>query len=205
MEQTDLKGPRDQEITLHTIVCSHYISLPVTFGAHNIKDQKNNIQRIPVVKTIIHKGYSPEKVVNDIMLLKLKHKAQLSNAVKIIDLPKSQDWVKPGQVCTVAGWGPLANCILPNTLQEVKLEVQKSQKCQEMYKNYNDSIQLCVGNPKEKKATAESDSGGPFVCHNVVQGIVSQHHCTGDLPEVYTRISSFIPWIQKMMKILQQP
>ncbi|XP_049985100.1 mast cell protease 8-like [Alexandromys fortis] len=177
----------------------------VTLGAHNIKDRNNNIQRIPVVKTIIHKGYSHAKVVNDIMLLKLKHKAQLSDAVKTIDLPKSQDWVKPGQVCTVAGWGPLANCTLPNTLQEVKLEVQKSQKCREMYKNYNDSIQLCVGNPKEKKATAESDSGGPFVCHSVVQGIVSQHHCTGDLPEVYTRISSFMPWIQKVMKILQQP
>ena len=63
--------------------------------------------------------------------------------------------MKPGKVCTVAGWGALANCTLPNRLQEVKLEVQKSQKCQEMYKNYNDSIQLCVGNPKEKKATAE--------------------------------------------------
>ncbi|XP_041490125.1 granzyme-like protein 2 [Microtus oregoni] len=176
----------------------------VTLGAHNIKQRKNT-QRIPVVKAIWHNGYNRDTNVNDIMLLKLKHKAQLSDAVKTIDLPKSQDLVKPGQVCTVAGWGPLANCTLPNTLQEVKLEVQKSQKCREIYKNYNDTIQLCVGNPKEKKATAESDSGGPFVCHSVVQGIVSQHHCTGDLPEVYTRISSFMPWIQKVMKILQQP
>ncbi|KAK7795020.1 hypothetical protein U0070_026285, partial [Myodes glareolus] len=177
----------------------------VTLGAHNIKDWNNKTQRIPVVKAITHKGYSRAKKVNDIMLLKLKHKAQLSNDVKTIALPKSQDWVKPGQVCTVAGWGALANCTLPNTLQEVKLEVQKSQKCQEMYKNYNDSIQLCVGNPTEKKATAEKNSGGPFVCNSVVHGIVSQHHCTGELPEVFTRISSFIPWIQKEMKLLQQP
>ncbi|CAO2591049.1 Granzyme-like protein 2, partial [Lemmus lemmus] len=139
----------EKDIVMTAAHC-HGRQISVTLGAYNIKDLNNNTQRIPVVKTIIHKGYSREKMVNDIMLLKLKHKAQLSNSVKTIALPKRQDWVKPGQVCTVAGWGPLANCTLPNTLQEVKLEVQKSQKCQEMYKNYNDSIQLCVGNPKEK-------------------------------------------------------
>ena len=75
--------------------------------------------------------------------------------MKPIALPKSKDWVKPGQVCTVAGWGKLENCTLPNTLQEVELEVQKGQKCHDMSKFYDDSIQLCVGNPNEMKAAAE--------------------------------------------------
>ncbi|CAH6830698.1 Mcpt8l2 [Phodopus roborovskii] len=96
--------------------------------------------------------------------------------LKTIALPKRHNWVKPGQVCT--------------------LEVQESQTCQKLYKSYNNSTQLCVGNPKDKKATA-GRFGGPFVCQGMAQGIVSQHHCTGDLPEVFTRISSFIPWIQK--------
>lgn len=72
-----------------------------------------------------------------------------------IALPKSKDWVKPGQVCTVAGWGKLANCTLSDTLQEVNLEVQKGQKCRSMSQTYNDSIQLCVGNPSENKATGK--------------------------------------------------
>ncbi|OBS82927.1 hypothetical protein A6R68_23052, partial [Neotoma lepida] len=179
-------------------------NITVTLGAHNIKKQKNT-QHISVLKAIPHKGFNNKTLVNDIMLLKLKRKAIINSVVKTIALPKSQDRVKPGQVCTVAGWGNLANCSLSDTLQEVKLEVQKSQTCQQTYKTYNDSIQLCVGNPKEKKATGKKDAGGPFVCGLVAQGIISQHHCTGELPEVFTRISSFLPWIQKTMKLLQQP
>ncbi|XP_040596565.1 mast cell protease 8 [Mesocricetus auratus] len=178
--------------------------LTVTLGAHNIK-KKNNTQTIPVIKVICHKEYSSKKRVNDIMLLKLKHKAQINNAVKTIALPKSNDWVNPGQVCTVPGWGNEEHCHRPNKLREVKLEVQESKKCQKMYKSYNNSIQFCVGNPEKNYATADGDSGGPFVCHGVAQGIVSQHHCTGDLPEVFTRISSFLPWIQKTIKLLNNP
>ncbi|XP_038949768.1 mast cell protease 8 isoform X1 [Rattus norvegicus] len=199
-------------------------NIKVTLGAHNIKKQENT-QVISVVKAKPHENYDRDSHFNDIMLLKLERKAQLNGVVKTIALPRSQDWVKPGQVCTVAGWGRLANCTSSNTLQEVNLEVQKGQKCQDMSEDYNDSIQLCVGNPSEGKATGKEngraksswpegrtqpsrdtlgDSGGPFVCDGVAQGIVSYRLCTGTLPRVFTRISSFIPWIQKTMKVLQQ-
>ncbi|EDL36216.1 mast cell protease 8 precursor [Mus musculus] len=176
----------------------------VTLGIHNLKKKKNT-QLIPVSEAIPHESFDNETLVNDIMLLKLERKAQLNSAVDTIALPKSKDWVKPGQVCTVAGWGKLANCTLSDTLQEVNLEVQKGQKCRSMSQTYNDSIQLCVGNPSENKATGKGDSGGPFVCNGVVQGIVSCRLCTGTLPRVFTRISSFMPWIRKTMKLLQQP
>ncbi|MEJ1280334.1 cathepsin G [Cricetulus griseus] len=129
-------------------------NLSVILGAHNIKELKNT-QIIPVIKAISHERYNSDTKANDIMLLKLKNKAQLNKAVKTIALPKSQDWVKPKQVCTVAGWGKLANGTLPNKLQEVKLEVQESDVCQKLSQSYNNSIQLCVGNPKEKKATGK--------------------------------------------------
>uniref|UniRef100_A0A8I6AHB8 Mast cell protease 8 n=1 Tax=Rattus norvegicus TaxID=10116 RepID=A0A8I6AHB8_RAT len=179
-------------------------NIKVILGAHNIK-KRENTQVISVLKAKPHENFNSDSLVNDIMLLKLERKAQLNGVVKTIALPRSQDWVKPGQVCTVAGWGTLANCTLSNTLQEVNLEVQKGQKCQGMSRNYNDSIQLCVGNPNERKATAGGDSGGPFVCNGVAQGIVSYRLCTWTPPRVFTRISSFIPWIQKTMKLLQQP
>ncbi|XP_021059672.1 mast cell protease 8 [Mus pahari] len=179
-------------------------TINVTLGVHNLKKQKN-IQLIPVRKAILHEGFNNETLVNDIMLLKLERKAQLNSAVDTIGLPKSKDWVKPGQVCTVAGWGSLANCNSSNTLQEVNLEVQKGQKCRSMSQTYNDSLQLCVGNPSENKATGKGDSGGPFVCKGVAQGIVSCQLCTGTLPRVFTRISSYMPWIRKTMKLLQEP
>ncbi|XP_043351920.1 duodenase-1-like isoform X2 [Dermochelys coriacea] len=47
----------------------------------------------------------------------------------------------------------------------------------------------------------EGDSGGPLVCRNIAQGIVSWGPCTP--PGVYTRVSTFIPWIKATMKRLQ--
>ncbi|XP_034355026.1 mast cell protease 8-like [Arvicanthis niloticus] len=176
----------------------------VTLGAHNIQERKNT-QVIHVYEAKPHEDFNSETLVNDIMLLKLEHKAQLNSVVKTIALPKSHDWVKPGQVCTVAGWGILPNCTSPNALQEVKQEVQNGQKCYARSKNYNDSIQLCVGNPNDRKSTSEGDSGGPLVCDGVAQGIVSFRFCPYTPPRVFTRISSFILWLQKSMKQLQQP
>ncbi|XP_047719612.1 granzyme B-like isoform X2 [Prionailurus viverrinus] len=46
----------------------------------------------------------------------------------------------------------------------------------------------------------QGDSGGPLVCNNVAQGIVScVKHC-GTPPLVYTRISGFMHWIEKIMR-----
>ncbi|XP_046509827.1 mast cell protease 8-like [Equus quagga] len=170
--------------------------ISVILGAHNIRQVEKSQQVIPVLKAFPHKGYNDYSKVNDIMLLKLQNKAQLNWAVKTIALPHSRDWVKPGMVCSVAGWGQLANGEKANTLQEVDLEVQNEQKCKDLFKNYHNSIQLCVGNPKYKKATSSGDSRGPFVCNNVAQGIVSYAHPSGEPPRVFTWISSFLPWIK---------
>ncbi|XP_063130660.1 mast cell protease 9 isoform X1 [Rattus norvegicus] len=121
-------------------------NIKVILGAHNIK-KRENTQVISVLKAKPHENFNSDSLVNDIMLLKLERKAQLNGVVKTIALPRSQDWVKPGQ----------------------------------------------------------GDSGGPFVCNGVAQGIVSYRLCTWTPPRVFTRISSFIPWIQKTMKLLQQP
>ncbi|XP_034643085.1 granzyme H-like [Trachemys scripta elegans] len=49
----------------------------------------------------------------------------------------------------------------------------------------------------------EGDSGGPLVCQQTAQGIVSWGSKLGTPPAVYTRVSTFIPWIRKTMRMLQ--
>ncbi|XP_054545473.1 mast cell protease 8-like isoform X2 [Talpa occidentalis] len=128
--------------------------ISVTLGAHNIRKSEITTQDIPVLKPFPHQDYDPETRVNDIMLLKLAFKADLTKAVKPIALPRPRDFVKPGQVCSVAGWGEMAGGKSPDTLQEVDLKVQAEKKCKDLFPNYyNNSIQLCVGKPKSKKAT----------------------------------------------------
>ncbi|XP_007947448.2 mast cell protease 8-like [Orycteropus afer afer] len=170
----------------------------VMLGSHNITTNEPTKQVIPVLQSFPHPEFKRGSFVNDIMLLKLKYKAQLNTAVKTIALPRSKDWVRPKQVCSVAGWGITENGKLSGTLREADLEIQKKKKCKQMYSHYNDAIQLCVGNPQYAKNARRGDSGGPLVCNDVAQGIVSiGYNFTSTA--VYTRISSFVPWIYRIM------
>nr|XP_032650216.1 mast cell protease 3-like [Chelonoidis abingdonii] len=59
-------------------------------------------------------------------------------------------------------------------------------------KPHNNDIMLLKG-----------DSGGPLVCQQTAQGIFSWGSEEGTPPAVYTRVSTFILWIQKTMRMLQ--
>ncbi|OBS71943.1 hypothetical protein A6R68_13474, partial [Neotoma lepida] len=177
-------------------------SMKVTLGAHNIKAQEETQQIIPVVKAIPHSAYNTKDHSNDIMLLKLKRKAKMTKAVKLLKLPRRKVHVKPGDVCSVAGWGKMGpRGKFPNTLQEVALTVQKDQLCESRFQgHYNKSNEICVGDPKIKNASYVGDSGGPLVCKKAAAGIVSNGQKDGSAPEVFTRVSSFLSWIKKTMK-----
>ncbi|XP_063102332.1 mast cell protease 3-like [Cavia porcellus] len=62
--------------------------IKVTLGAHNIKEQEDTQQVFRVQKAFPHQDFNWEKRINDIMLLKLKKKAKLTNAVQLLNLPK---------------------------------------------------------------------------------------------------------------------
>ncbi|KAK7795125.1 hypothetical protein U0070_004518, partial [Myodes glareolus] len=177
-------------------------SIKVTLGAHNRIIQEETQQIIPVAKAIPHPAFNPKDGSNDTMPLKLERKAKMTKAVRPLNLPSSKVHVKPGDVCYVAGWGQLApKGKLPNTLQEVELTVQKDQECESQYPDlYNKAIEMCVGDPKIKRASFYGDSGGPLMCKKAAVGIVSFGHTDGSAPRVFTRVSSFLSWIKKMMK-----
>lgn len=177
-------------------------SINVTLGAHNIKEKEETQQIIPVAKAIPHPDYNPKDYSNDLMLLKLKRKAKRTKAVRPLNLPRRKVQVKPGDKCYVAGWGQLApKGNFANTLQEVELTVQRDQECESYLKGYyNKAIEICAGDPKIKRASFKGDSGGPLVCKKAAAGIVSFGHTDGSTPRAFTRVSSFLSWIKKMMK-----
>uniref|UniRef100_A0A8C4M8I7 Peptidase S1 domain-containing protein n=1 Tax=Equus asinus asinus TaxID=83772 RepID=A0A8C4M8I7_EQUAS len=136
-------------------------------------------------------------------LLPLERKAKLTAAVQPLSLHWGKTQVRPGEVCSVAGWGRVTpNGRESDTLQEVELTVQQDRVCESYLRNYNSNTQLCVGDPKERKSSFKGDSGGPLVCDNVIQGIVSYGQNNGKPPRVFTKVSSFLPWIKRIMKNL---
>ncbi|XP_077905175.1 granzyme B-like [Ictidomys tridecemlineatus] len=175
-------------------------SITVILGAHNIKHNEKTQQIIPVKKVFPHPDFKCS-YFNDIMLLQLEKKAKLTAEVSLLKLPSRKSQVTPGMVCTVAGWGLIGQNTSTTKLHEVQLEIQKDKECLSRFKMfYNSTIHMCVGNPKENKTSFKGDSGGPFVCKNVAQGIVSFGKEEGIPPRVYTRISTFQRWIEKTMK-----
>ncbi|KAB0368938.1 mast cell protease 3-like [Muntiacus reevesi] len=180
-------------------------SIGVTLGAHSIMERERTQQVIPVRRAFPHPHYNDKTFENDIMLLQLAWKADMTDAVSPISLPRNFQKVNPGMMCSVAGWGRLeVNMPSADKLQEVDLEVQSEQRCIARFRDYIPITQICAGDPNKRKNSYSGDSGGPLVCDGVAQGIVSYGDVYGTAPNVYTRISSFLYWIQKTMRQYKQ-
>uniref|UniRef100_A0A8C0GV86 Peptidase S1 domain-containing protein n=1 Tax=Chelonoidis abingdonii TaxID=106734 RepID=A0A8C0GV86_CHEAB len=181
----------------------------VKLGAHNIKQREWSQQKISVRRRIPHPQYDKETFNNDIMLLQLAKSAKLNRWVKTITLPFAKNSVKPGTMCSIAGWGRTSTETksTPDTLQEVNLKVLEDDVCMNnldvTYNDYDASTMMCGGDLKKGKTSFKGDSGGPLVCGKTAQGIVSWGSEDGRPPAVYTRVSTFIPWIRVTMRRLQ--
>nr|XP_042703627.1 cathepsin G-like [Chrysemys picta bellii] len=173
--------------------------ITVYLGAHNIQQREQSQQKIPVHCRIPHQQYNRETLNNDIMLLQLSHSAVLNNWVRLIPLPNANSRVRPGSMCSMAGWGRTGWNIRTDTLCEVYLEVMRDNMC-ELYSGYNPSTMLCVGKPSMRKLPYRGDSGGPLACDGVAQGIASYVDGNFYQPSVFTRLSTFIPWIQNILQ-----
>ncbi|KAF4087349.1 hypothetical protein AMELA_G00094410 [Ameiurus melas] len=178
--------------------------LEVLLGAHNISRKEPQQQRISVQKYILHPCYKRHERPNDIMLLKLKSKAKVNNAVKIILLPKKNENLPARQECSIAGWGKTEqNTAESSVLREVKLKVQFNFECRKIWdeKFYTDSM-ICTASDG-KKAFCQGDSGSPLICGNEPQGMAAytfRKSCLNrKYPEVYMKISYFYPWIKDMI------
>ncbi|XP_032650215.1 mast cell protease 3-like isoform X1 [Chelonoidis abingdonii] len=180
-------------------------NISVLLGAHNFEIDELGTQTIWVRRRIPHPEFNNEKFENDIMLLQLRDKAELTQTVGTILL--SQKKVKKGAVCSVAGWGQTSiktNAKPSPTLQEVELTVMGKRMClSQPILHYVPSRMLCVGDPQERKAPFLGDSGSPLVCDGKAQGIVS--HGTGDwsTPSVFTRLSKYVCWIKNTLHKLK--
>uniref|UniRef100_A0A8C9QK13 Peptidase S1 domain-containing protein n=1 Tax=Spermophilus dauricus TaxID=99837 RepID=A0A8C9QK13_SPEDA len=177
---------------------SRSVSINVTLGAHNIKEKERTQQIIPVKKAFPHPDYN-SNYSNDIMLLQLEKKAKLTAEVSLLKLPSGHSQVAPGMVCTVAGWGRIGQNISTTKLQlegivRVRLEPPTWG---------GNSMGPGAGLLRLSFLCPQGDSGSPFVCENVAQGIVSFGQKEGTPPSVYTRISSFRSWIKKTMKFFK--
>ncbi|XP_076135388.1 transmembrane protease serine 9-like [Alosa pseudoharengus] len=176
------------------------VDLTVVVGGHDITNQKSGT-RIPVKYYHVNPGYIPETLQNDIAILQLTEGVKQSNSVKWISIPKKNKDIKGATNCSVAGWGATKTNGPPNNLLlEANVLIMKRQECKKLWKTYLSEKMLCASG---RAGFCQGDSGGPLVCKNKAVGVVSftDKNCNNlKKPNVYTRISAYLPWIKSILK-----
>lgn len=169
---------------------------------------------IAIEDFFIHKDYHAGNMfANDIALIKLKPGSVPSQRALIHPIQPSASRVAKGAMVTSAGWGRISDTDpFDATRFNLKsmLNVQDNSSCYAQLKSrlaarfeksdIPDSV-ICA--QSEISQHCSGDSGSPMILANVrpaiLVGIISwsKAGCSvrGD-PGVYTRISSFVPWIR---------
>ncbi|XP_048094540.1 granzyme B-like [Alosa alosa] len=179
-------------------------AMEVVLGAHDINSKESSQQRIQVKKFHKHPQFrDPNQYDYDIMLLKLKSKAKLSKCVKLLGLPKKDGEVPARTRCWVAGWGMKApNSHAEHLLQEALVHMVDQKECADSWQKYFNHSHMMCSSTSQGKGFCQGDSGGPLVCNTKLQGLdayTSQDCRNRAYPQVYTRVSAFLPWIKKVM------
>uniref|UniRef100_A0A8C6WQ00 trypsin n=1 Tax=Neogobius melanostomus TaxID=47308 RepID=A0A8C6WQ00_9GOBI len=159
----------------------------VVLGTHHLSSATDDM-RYDVKKMCRHPNFKKTYLGNDIMILKLSRKAQ--GSIQIIDRGSVS-----GTSCQVAGWGYASAKRTPvNDLQQIFVQIVTDKVCKKKWGNGLPHSTICAGGMNTGKGICQGDSGGPLVCNNKAVGIVN------GLPNVYTNISEFSPWIDKIVE-----
>ncbi|XP_056132846.1 granzyme G-like [Lampris incognitus] len=180
--------------------------MTVVLGTHNIKRINEKQMRHKVMKCK-HPSFKDVGHGNDIMLLKLSRRVKLGKSLKTVNLPNPGEIVEANTKCHVAGWGLTERGSGTDKLRVANVSTIDLELCQREWIRSKLTLPpniICAGGYKTDKGACQGDSGGPLVCNNKAVGIVSfnlNKNCNySNLPNIYTDISKFLPWIKNILK-----
>ncbi|XP_078348020.1 uncharacterized protein LOC144633100 [Oculina patagonica] len=204
----------------------------VRAGDHNLVREERSQQDIQPENFFVHHEYKDRKFVNDIALIKLKEKVELSAFVRTLCLPEKDegDLAIPTKYGIATGWGvtqalkrgekPDLENRYSTRLQYSAYTIQGDQLCSnKSVIHINSTVTFCAGDGKGGNDTCHGDSGGAFIREVrrgdglgrywswVATGLVSWGFgCTQkDQYGYYTRVFPFTDWIKKTMKDNTEP
>uniref|UniRef100_A0A672SUM7 Peptidase S1 domain-containing protein n=1 Tax=Sinocyclocheilus grahami TaxID=75366 RepID=A0A672SUM7_SINGR len=153
------------------VLTAAHYHFEVVLGAHNITKKEKSTFTF-ICNSILCTLFALFKLL---CYLQLKNKAKLSKFVKVMPLFKKNGKTPANVHCSIAG------------------------------SVYFNSERMICSVSDGKHAFCMGDSGSPLICNTKPQGIASytfNGNCTNkSYPQVYVKISYFLPWIKKKMKM----
>lgn len=160
---------------------------------------------------IMHESYDPTTLANDIALVRLLSTIKNDPNVGIVQLPSRLDSTVTldGMVATIAGFGRTSDTTGPSQiLKWVQGPIAPNDACVKVFGRYNvRDTNLCLSTAGGR-STCQGDSGGGLLVElegiNVLVGIVSYGaaiSCTSNHPAVFTRVTSYLDWIESTTRI----
>ncbi|XP_067622036.1 serine protease easter-like [Eurosta solidaginis] len=168
---------------------------------------------VDVEEQICHPIYNVRTQSNDIALLRLKEKIVFNDFIQPICLPFVTYFQLDNfenATMDIAGWGATEASTSSKTKLKALVRVQNFDQCQSKYRSYArvtlSDNQICAGGEKSID-TCRGDSGGPLMFPQKYNGLDS-YFLVGvvsfgpspcgqvGFPGVYTRVASFLEWIQ---------
>ncbi|KAM7385010.1 hypothetical protein PAMP_001111 [Pampus punctatissimus] len=181
-------------------------------GDYHTEEQDDFERTLSPERIVIHRKYHNQGWEYDIALLRLK--GTEGNCVAFnphtgaVCLPEpGNKWEKRPAACVITGWG-ITDSEYSRTLLQAWVPLLPAWKCKKRYGNRFTSRMLCAGSLSERHRvdSCQGDSGGPLVCQGeggrwVLTGVISWGHGCGNpfFPGVYTRVSRFLRWIDKVI------
>lgn len=168
------------------------------FQANNVKCYLNVVNRMHLPQPLvplgifIHPQYDNVALHHDLAILKITP-IHVSTFIEILREPLPID-----TPVVVRGWGMQRDGKLSISLRDVHVKIQTPESCSYKYgPDFVQQLQVCAGDTISDFCVG--DSGGPLIYKDkFLVGIVSYtgQQCADGKPSVYTKLSSYIPWIQ---------
>ncbi|XP_062554889.1 venom protease-like isoform X1 [Armigeres subalbatus] len=167
-------------------------------------------QEFSVQDTFGHPQYSGKSKQNDIALVQLSGKVGFSQRIRPACLYQSVNVEEQKLIASGYGaeenYGPNSNILMKVVLDQFDQSTCLSYYSRAGVSRLTDS-QMCVGFKAGGRDTCQGDSGGPLQvrdpkndCIFHVVGITSYGtYCGGEVPAIYTRVGSFLPWIESIV------
>lgn len=177
----------------------------VRLGGTSLTD--STIYDVKIKRFIKHPEYNATSIYHDIALV------ELEDSVRDIKVFQGCLWLEngiPDSNVTALGYGHTSFAgQSSDQLLKASLMVIPNGECEKYYQTDRDvassglaDTHLCAGDPEHSRDTCQGDSGGPLVTDTgkFIVGITSfGFGCAGAAPSIYTRVSSYIDWIEEVI------